>query len=307
MKTITVLWALASLAGKSNGNNADTLCMENKTTAQDSVNIFLLRGLTRESGHWGPKFIDALKKNIPHARIYLLDLPGSGKYVNEKASFNIKDMVEFMRSDVKEIIEKKDGDNIICATSLGGLLASEWVFSHENDFQGIVMINSGFKKICRLKERVQKGVRKDMLKVMLANTTAKREKLIVKINSNHPENYDSIARVWIKIQNERKMSKLNIFRQTIAGMRYSTKGRTPQIPLLIVGSKGDRLVCESCIQKTHDAFGGTLVWHPDSGHGLPIDNPKWLSEQIAGWYKNIYPKETWIKKHWAIRQVLPAE
>ncbi|MFZ5551884.1 MAG: alpha/beta fold hydrolase [Bacteroidota bacterium] len=290
-KMITLLLlTFLTLAGKTNNTNSDTACVS-EPVVKDSVNLFLLRGLTRESGHWGPQFINEIKKQIPQARIYMLDLPGSGKYVNEKASFNISDMVEFMRNDVKSIIEKKNGDNIICATSLGGMLACEWVLNYKNDFQGMVIINSSFKKICKLNERVQWGVRKDMLKVMLAKTTEEREKLLVKINSNHPENYDSVACEWIDIQNERKMSKINIFKQTVAGMRYSTKGKKPEVPLLIIGSKGDRMVCTECVEKTQDAFGGTLVWHPDAGHGLPIDDPKWLSEQIADWYTTIYPEE----------------
>jgi len=279
-------------------NTTDSLCTEEtaETLKSDSVNLFLLRGLTRESGHWGPRFIEELKKNVPYARIYMLDLPGSGKYVNESASWNVKDMVDFMRKDVLQILESKTGDNIICATSLGGMLACEWVLNYKNDFQGMVIINSSFKKICKLKERVQKGVRKDMLKVMLAKKTEEREKIIVRINSNHPENYDSVACAWIDIQNERKMSKINILKQSIAGMRYSTKGRIPEVPLLIIGSKGDRMVCKECVEKTQAAFGGTLVWHPDAGHGLPIDDPKWLSEQIALWYSGTYSKEILARK-----------
>ncbi len=69
----------------------------------DSVNVFLLRGLTRESGHWGQPFIDQLKQSIPNARIFLLDLPGSGQYVNDDASFSISKMVDFMRKDVIQI------------------------------------------------------------------------------------------------------------------------------------------------------------------------------------------------------------
>ena len=42
------------------------------------------------------------------------------------------------------------------------------------------------------------------------------------------------------------------------------------------------------IDKIHIAFGGTLLWHPTSGHGLPIDDPKWLSEQVGNWCKKTF-------------------
>jgi pimeloyl-ACP methyl ester carboxylesterase len=69
-------------------------------------------------------------------------------------------------------------------------------------------------------------------------------------------------------------------------MRYSTRGRKSNLPLLIIGSKGDRLVALECIKKTHEALGGTLVWHPSSGHGLPLDQPIWLSLAISKWIKS---------------------
>ena len=262
----------------------------------DSINVFLLRGLTRESGHWGQPFLDALKQQIPNARIFLLDLPGSGKYVNEDASFHIKEMVDFMKKEVDSINLKYAGDNLICATSLGGMLATEWVISYPNDFQGLVFIAASFKGICDLNERVQKSVRKDMFKVMFSKNIEEKEKLIVRINSNHPENYDSISKVWIQVQNERPMTKKNIFKQAIAGMLYSTNGKKPEVPLLIVGSEGDRMVCATCTEKIHTEFGGTKVMHPTSGHGLPIDEPMWLANQISIWINSTYQLESLAKK-----------
>lgn len=265
-------------------------------TNNDSINVFLLRGLTRESGHWGQPFLDALKQQVPNARIFLLDLPGSGKYVDENASFDIKEMVDFMKVEVDSINAKYDGDNLICATSLGGMLATEWVISYPNDFQGLVFIAASFKGICDLNERVQKQVRKDMFKVMFSKSIEEKEKLIVRINSNHPENYDSVTKVWVQVQQERPMKKKNIFKQAIAGMLYSTNGKKPEVPLMIIGSEGDRMVCATCTEKIHQEFGGTKVMHPDAGHGLPIDEPMWLAEQISIWINSTYQQESLAKK-----------
>lgn len=131
---------------------------------------------------------------------------------------------------------------------------------------------------------------------MFTKKTEEREKLIVSINSNRPENYDSVTKAWVKVQNERPMKKINIFKQAIAGMLYSPHGKKPEIPLLIVGSKGDRMVCPTCVEKTYEEFGGKLVWHPDSGHGLPIDEPEWLSNEISVWITQDFSKLTALKK-----------
>jgi len=246
------------------------------------LNIYLIRGLTRESGHWGD-FLIYLREALPDANIHLLDLPGAGVHVTEKASSNAKKMVDFMRERALSDIQKQDSINIICATSLAGMLATEWVLNHKNDFHGLIMINSSFRGICSMNERVNKAVRGDMLKILLTSNIEYRERLIIRVNSNKPELHDSLTKEWSKIQRERRMTRMNILRQTLAGMRYGTKGRKPEIPLLIIGSKADRMVLPSCIEKMHGFFGGKLVWHPTSGHGLPIDEPEWLSAVISDW------------------------
>ncbi|MBI3133097.1 MAG: alpha/beta hydrolase [Bacteroidetes bacterium] len=252
------------------------------------IHIYLLRGLTRESGHWG-SFIELFQQQMPDAVIHLLDLPGSGKYVHEKASVSIARMVDFMRHDFLK--EQGEGERIICATSLGGMVASEWVMRHKSDFQGLIIINSSFKKICTTAERVKAGVRRDMVRILFTGNLHKREALIVNVNSNRPEIHAAITAEWVEIQKKRTMSRRNILAQTLAGMLYGVKQRKPEVPLLIFGSKGDRMVCTRCIEKTHAAFGGTLIWHPDSGHALPLDEPQWLGEQIANWLKTGFREE----------------
>ena len=252
------------------------------------INLFLLRGLTRESGHWG-SFIDLMKKELPPtAKIFLMDLPGSGIHVKKKASVSVPVMVDFMRDIHYHQLQNPDSVNIICATSLGGMLASDWVIRYPFDFNGLVIINSSFKYICKNSERIHKRVRLDMVKILFSRTIEKREALIIKVNSNKPELYQDLCKDWSKIQYERKMTRMNIFRQSIAGYFYGLKNEKPTIPLLIIGSKGDRMVCPECIDKIHIAFGGTLLWHPTSGHGLPIDDPKWLSEQVGNWCKKTF-------------------
>lgn len=273
----------------------DTLCdMSNNSYEDDSVNVFLLMGLTRESANWGPTFVENIKKSLPKARIYFLDLPGSGKYNHVKAG-SIPEMVEFMRAEVLDVIEKKNRPNYICATSLAGMVATEWTIEHKNDFQGLVIINSSFKGICKSKERVRLKVKLKMFSVIFKKTNVERESIIVTINSNKPEIYDSVALAWGNIKDIRPMTKANMFRQTMAGMKYKPEGK-PELPLLIIGSKADRMVCPTCIEKTHEAFGGTLIWNETAGHGLPVDEPKWLSNQISTWVNYQSEGESLVKK-----------
>lgn len=275
----------------------DSTCLEganfNSFNSNDSVNVFLLMGLTRESANWGPTFVASIKSKLPNARIYFLDLPGAGKYTHVKAG-SVHEMVDFMRGEVKDILNKKDRKNIICATSLAGMVATEWTISYKDDFQGLIVINSSFKGICKGNERASLKVKLKMLTVMFAKSNKKREAIIVTINSNKPENYDSVSTAWANIKDLRPMTKANMFRQTMAGMKYEPVGK-PELPLLIIGSKADRMVCPTCIEKTHEAFGGTLIWSETSGHGLPVDEPEWLSSQISTWTNSLTQSELSLK------------
>ena len=250
------------------------------------LNIYLIRGLTRESGHWGD-FINLLELQLPEAKIHLIDLPGAGIYHKTKAPSSLKKMVDFMRKEVIETIHP-EGHNIIFATSLAAMLAAEWTINYKSDFDGLIMVNSSFKGICSTSERVNKSVRGNMLRILLTNNVKKRERLVIKVNSNKLGMVDKLLDTWVLIQKKRKMSRMNIFRQTLAGMRYNLNGQKPEIPILVIGSKGDRMVSPSCIEKIHNHFGGDLIWHPTSGHGLPLDEPEWLSKTVSNWSRESF-------------------
>ena len=246
------------------------------------THIYLLRGLTRESGHWG-SFIGSLELGLPNAQIHLLDLPGAGKHVNTKASIKASKMVDFMRDEILVELEKPDRTNIICATSLAGMLACEWTIRFKNDFQGLIVISASFKRICTPTERVSWPVKLEMIRILFTRNIRKRENRIIKVNSNKPHIFESLTNDWTKIQSERKMSRLNIFKQSVAGLLLDLKNKKPNLPTLIIGSFGDRMVCPECIKKSHDYLGGTLIFHSDSGHGIPLDEPEWLSRQVSDW------------------------
>src|SRR3972149_3003423 len=144
MKTI-ITTLISILIINSTAIAQDSVCV----TEDDSVNIFLLMGLTRQSALWSPVFLENLKKNIPNARIFFLDLPGSGKYVNDKACLSVKGMIDFMRPEVLETMKANKGKNIICATSLGGMVACEWSISCKHG-----LLSGYFSGGCRFPHRV---------------------------------------------------------------------------------------------------------------------------------------------------------
>jgi hypothetical protein len=60
----------------------------------------LLRGLARESRHWGA-FILQLQATFPDAKITLLDLPGTGCYYQDSSPNSISEITHQVRAHAR--------------------------------------------------------------------------------------------------------------------------------------------------------------------------------------------------------------
>ena len=57
----------------------------------------LLRGLSRESAHWGD-FSSLLQMRLPHADIAMLDLPGTGAHCRDVSPGALTDITDSLRA-----------------------------------------------------------------------------------------------------------------------------------------------------------------------------------------------------------------
>ena len=254
-----------------------------KVSPQEEVNFYLLRGLGRESGHWGNTFMDQVKETYPEATFTLLDLPGAGAFHYQSAQISIEGMSAFLQQEYQESLQNTSGKNILLATSLSGNVALEWVLHHPDNFQGLVLVGTSLKKVCKKKERVQKSAKKEFFDIFMTADVTEREQKFLSINSNLYAENDSILQRWIDIQEKRPISKTTLFKQTMAGMFYLTPNTKPAIPILVVGSEGDKIVNPVCIQKVQTHLEADLAMHEYAGHGIPIDAPVWLADQLTHW------------------------
>jgi hypothetical protein len=78
----------------------------------------------------------------------------------------------------------------------------------------------------------------------------------------------------------RRKSFLNQIR---AALTYRPSLVRPGADLLTLAGRRDRLCdCRSSI-RIHQVWGGTLAIHPWAGHDLPLDDPRWVVQQIQAW------------------------
>lgn len=234
--------------------------------------FYLIRGLIREKGHWGP-FLDELKVAYPDAKITAIDIPGAGEYFQNDSPLSIKEMVESMRKDYLKT-KSENEEAYLIAISLGGMISLEWLRHHPEDFKRAVFINTSFGGISPVFHRLRPSALLYLLKVPFLKGREK-EGHILKLVSNHNDVYDTALDLWEGIQKKRPVSTKNTIRQLLAAACFSGKDFTPPLPILLLGSTTDRMVKIDCSRAIQKKWNLTLKEHPTAGHDLTVDDPAW--------------------------------
>jgi len=246
----------------------------------------LLRGLARASGHWGD-FPALLQKSLPHVRVHTIDLPGAGIYSGMKSPLTISEITNFLREKVQEedryfrsqkqpAIERVH----LIATSLGGMVAADWMQRYSDDFVTCTVINSSFRNFSPIYRRLSPPSYRFLAEAMWSGDTLARESVILRMISNRPEIYEAKAKEWAEISDQRPMSRENALRQLVAAARFSCDLKHPPCPVLVLNSRRDRMVSPSCSEAIASRWGAELRQHPTAGHDLPLDEPQWVVERI---------------------------
>lgn len=254
-----------------------------KAQDQEALTVFLLRGIGREAGHWGSTYPDFLKFHFPNAQIKMMDLPGAGKYHDQPALPTVEKMADFLRNEYLPLIDSIPGKKVIVATSLAGNVALEWITTYPFDFDGAILLSTSLKGICKSKNRVKPSAKKQFVSIFLNKDIAEREKAFLSINSNMNTDNDSLLTAWQGIQAKRPVSQGALLKQTVAGMIYRPEKRERITPILLIGSKADKIVDESCFHKVAAAINSDLILHETAGHGIPVDVPHWLADTTSYW------------------------
>lgn len=242
----------------------------------------LLRGLGRESAHWGD-FLPQLQAAFPQDCINTLDLPGTGRFVDQISPNRIEDIVAVCRQRALE-----DGllqqPLILLSLSLGGMVAWQWLQQYPQDASHAVLINSSFASLSPFYQRLRWQVYGCFLSMLARQNVFEQELAIVRIVSNQPDSQKQlVAERWADIRRQRPMTIINVTRQLQAAARYRPSLLRPQQSILLVNSVADRLVSPHCSKAISDHYEIPLYSHPSAGHDLPLDDGQWLIQQLRDW------------------------
>lgn len=266
----------------------------------------LLRGLTRESRHWGA-FPETFRREIGAAadvdvdvdvdgvgvgvggegegegdRIALLDLPGNGRERALRAPLSVAEMMAFVRSRAVDL-----GIPLpyrLLAMSLGGMVATEWAQRYPREIERLVLINTSMRPFCGITQRLRPAAWPAMGRVVACwGHPQESERIVHGLTCNRSDSVADDIAAWAEIRGTAPVSAANGRRQLWAAARFRADREAPCCPTLLLSSAADRLVAPGCSARIAAQWRAAHVEHPWAGHDLPHDDPRWTSKTIGAW------------------------
>jgi pimeloyl-ACP methyl ester carboxylesterase len=241
----------------------------------------LLRGLARESRHWGD-FVPLLQSAFPEARITLLDLPGTGCFYQQTSPSSIKAITDSIRRHALNNGLLQQPVTIL-ALSLGAMVAWEWMRRYPEDICGAALMNTSFADVSPFYQRLRWQSYRSFIALAMTRNLHKRESGILQLTSNRRTQRKQITNAWEKIQTERPINLKNSVRQMIAAASYRPGDIKPRQPVLLLNGLGDRLVAPACSESIHKKWQLELRRHLWAGHDLTLDDGAWVVSQLKDW------------------------
>jgi len=241
----------------------------------------LLRGLTRESRHWG-EFAQTLGQELPDARVVALDLPGSGRLYRMKSPWRIEEMSVQCRENL--LAQGLQPPYYLLAMSLGAMVAVAWANQHCEELLGCVLINTSLRPFNSFYQRLRPGNYATLLALALQGSTgARREQAILQMTSQHMRSRADVLAAWRRYARENPVSRANALRQLIAAARFRAPREKPPAPLLLLASAADALVDPRCSRQIATCWNCEVLEHPTAGHDLPLDDGPWVASMVHQW------------------------
>ncbi len=243
------------------------------------INWILLRGLTRESGHWGA-FVAQFAAALPHARVLALDLPGNGALHRQTSPTRVSDMVEQARAQLA-------GQAIappyhVLAMSLGAMVAVAWSHAHPQELAAQVLINTSLRPFNPFYQRLRPANYATVLRLGLLGATAcEWERNVLRLTSHHAS--EAVLAEWIALRLKHPVTRANALRQLLAAASFRAAQTCPPTPTLLLASRQDHLVSVACSKAIARRWQCELRLHPTAGHDLPLDDGPWVAQQVRQW------------------------
>lgn len=233
-----------------------------------------LRGLGRESAHWGglPRKVELLTGE----KVIAIDLPGMGRKRAQPCPLTMNAVVQQLQDETLELDTIK-----VLAVSLGAMVALNWA-AQDTRIKQLVLINSSSRLSVFTKRLKWIPVLSMFSTFMFKASAEERERKVLAMVSNNARAANSVMPLWAEVARRRPVSLMQILRQMILGALSSLPkpNQIANCSLQVFASSKDRLVSADYSRKLADYYRCSLVTHPEAGHDLSLDDPDWLLGQL---------------------------
>ncbi|MDO9354484.1 MAG: alpha/beta hydrolase [Solirubrobacteraceae bacterium] len=241
----------------------------------------LLRGLTRERGHWGD-FPARLQARLGNSPVVALDLPGNGALHRIESPTRIAALTAFCRTEARRL--GLAPPYRLLAISMGAMVAIDWAQSAPDEVAGCVLINTSLRPFDPFHQRLRPRNWGALIGLLLPGRAAvDRERTVLRLTSRNAAAAAAVLDAWVDLRCERPVAARNALRQLLAAARFRAPARAPAVPLLVLASARDGLVDPRCSLRLAARWHADLAVHAEAGHDLPLDDGAWLIERIAAW------------------------
>lgn len=247
----------------------------------------LLRGLSRESGHWGvfpEHLLRELRALQPASQVVSLDLPGTGTQRRQASPTQVSAIVDACRAELQD--RGIRGPVSVVGMSLGAAVLSDWANRYPDEVEAGVLINPSLRPFSELFRKSRPLNYLGLALLSLSRFSARmREERVLSMTTRLTPRKAIIDR-WVELQRQHPLGVRNTARQLLASLRYRASRTRPAAPMLLLCSKADSLVDWRCSQAMSRAWGAPLRMHTKAGHDLPLDDPQWVARAVAEWMRD---------------------
>ncbi|RZT36464.1 alpha/beta fold hydrolase [Cupriavidus agavae] len=250
------------------------------------ANWIFLRGLTRESRHWGDLPVFWTRHGL--GQPLLIDLPGNGQARSQPVPATVRGMADAVRQAAHASGTR--GPWHILAMSLGAMVATDWAQTRPEDVAGLVLVNTSMRPFSRPTQRLRPQSWAAIAGMAHHwHDRARCERTIHRLTCERLDTRDADLARWVEIGESAPVTRDAAWRQLLAAARFRARPTAPACPTLIVSSDVDRLVDPQCSARLAAAWHAAhlgLARHPWAGHDLPHDDPAWLCETVGAFVRS---------------------
>lgn len=249
------------------------------------VTWLLIGPMARECGLWGDAsvhLLQQLRSVQPEAALFELDLPGTGPQHRERSPSAVAGLVEHLRERVAAA--QLSGPFGLIASSWAASIGTEWTRRYGDEVGALVLISPGMRPFTQVFRAMRWHLWPTVLALMLGRRSPLgREHRLW--NSHTQLNQAPTARMqeWRALRKKHPVRARTGIAQALAVWRYETSRRRPHKQVLLLAGKGDDWLDWRVSAAISRAWGAALRVHPEAGHDLLLDDPRWVARSLADW------------------------